>query len=107
MEAGDRYRYSVAWVDLLAEGANLGRSVLTCGDHAPADVVRAGDPLAFAPRWLAAVPPGVPNMLNHAAVRAFNEVWFRKAPRHRAGEVQSIGRFFHPLDGVAHRLQLT
>jgi decaprenylphospho-beta-D-ribofuranose 2-oxidase len=101
MEAGDRYRYSVAWVDLLATGRRLGRSVLTCGDHAPADAVAGrGDPSAYAPRWLAAVPPGVPNVLNHAAVRAFNEVWFRRAPRRRTDEVQTITRFFHPLDGV-------
>ena len=101
MEDADRFRYSVAWVDLLATGRRLGRSVLTCGDHAPADAVRRGDPRAYAPKWLAAVPPGVPNLLNHAAVRAFNEVWYRRAPRHRSGEVQSITRFFHPLDGVA------
>jgi decaprenylphospho-beta-D-ribofuranose 2-oxidase len=101
MEAGDRYRYSVAWVDLLATGRRLGRSVLTCGDHAPAEAVpRRADPAAYSPRWLAAVPPGVPNVLNHAAVRAFNEVWFRRAPRRRTDEVQSITRFFHPLDGV-------
>ena len=50
---------------------------------------------------LAAVPPGVPNLINHASVRAFNEMWFRKAPRRRQGEIQSITRFFHPLDGIA------
>jgi decaprenylphospho-beta-D-ribofuranose 2-oxidase len=101
MEATDHtHRYSVAWIDLLASGARLGRAVVTAGDHAPLDAVDAGDPLAFAPRTLASVPPGVPNVLNHTFVRAFNETWFRKAPRRRTGEVQSIGRFFHPLDGV-------
>jgi decaprenylphospho-beta-D-ribofuranose 2-oxidase len=33
-------------------------------------------------------------------VRAFNEAWFRKAPKHRVGELQAIAPFFHPLDGV-------
>jgi decaprenylphospho-beta-D-ribofuranose 2-oxidase len=101
MEATDHtHRYSVAWIDLLASGARLGRAVVTAGDHAPLDAVDAGDPLGFAPRTLASVPPGVPNVLNHTFVRAFNEAWFRKAPRRRSGEVQTIGRFFHPLDGV-------
>ena len=33
-------------------------------------------------------------------MRAFNEVWFRKAPRSQARPAQSIGAFFHPLDAV-------
>jgi len=27
-------------------------------------------------------------------------VWYRKAPRLRTGELQTIGQFFHPLDGI-------
>jgi decaprenylphospho-beta-D-ribofuranose 2-oxidase len=108
MESGDhRYRYSVAWVDLVASGANMGRSVLTRGDHATlADLDDHGagggdDPLAFGPPSLVSVPPGLPNVLSRVAVRAFNEVWYRKAPRSHRG-LESITGFFHPLDMVGH-----
>ena len=105
MESGDdRYRYSVAWVDLVASGASLGRSVLTRGDHATAaDLddagVRLDDPLTFRPPALASVPRGVPNLLNRLSVSAFNELWYRKAPRSHRG-LESITGFFHPLDMV-------
>jgi decaprenylphospho-beta-D-ribofuranose 2-oxidase len=95
----DRYRYSVAWVDSLARGRSLGRSVLTRGDHATRS--SGGPSLAFSPRPRLSAPPWVPRgLLNALTVAAFNEAWFRKAPRHRQGELQSIGSFFHPLDGV-------
>jgi decaprenylphospho-beta-D-ribofuranose 2-oxidase len=34
------------------------------------------------------------------AVRAFNEAWFRKAPREERGRVMPLTPFFHPLDAV-------
>ncbi|MHB1969487.1 MAG: D-arabinono-1,4-lactone oxidase, partial [Acidimicrobiales bacterium] len=40
-------------------------------------------------------------LLNPLSVRAFNEAWFRRAPRHARGVPHSLGSFFHPLDGVA------
>lgn len=106
MSEGDhRFRYSVAWLDLTATGAGLGRGVLTWGDHATVDQLddrSATGPLAYAPRRLADVPPVVPGrgVLNRASVRAFNELWFRKAPRHRVDQIQTIPAYFHPLDAV-------
>ena len=89
-EGDDDVRYSVAWIDLVAKGRHLGRSVLSRGDHAilgDLDARQAVSPLAYGPRQLASVPPLVPPMgvLNHATVAAFNEFWFRKAPSHRVG----------------------
>ncbi|MEU1721975.1 FAD-binding oxidoreductase [Nonomuraea sp. NPDC005692] len=94
----DRYRYTVAWIDLLARGRRMGRSVLTRGDHAPRDADE--QPPVFAPRARLHAPPWVPDgLLNGLSVRAFNEVWYRRAPR-SATITQGIAPFFHPLDFV-------
>ncbi|MER5475382.1 FAD-binding oxidoreductase [Streptomyces sp. NPDC002734] len=101
-----RYRYSVAWIDLLARGRATGRAVLTRGDHAPLDALpdrTRRDPLAFRPSRLPAAPSFLPDgLLGRASVGAFNEFWYRKAPRRRTGELQRLPAFFHPLDGVPH-----
>lgn len=108
MDSGDdRYRYSVAWVDSLARGRRLGRAVLTRGDHAePEDLSPSErDPsraLAFDPVTRLSAPPSVPGgLLNRATVRAFNEAWFRRAPRYEEGAIQPLTDFFHPLDLMA------
>ncbi|AZP19942.1 FAD-binding oxidoreductase [Streptomyces aquilus] len=102
----DYYRYSVAWIDLLARGASTGRAVLTRGEHAPLDALgtRARrDPLAFRPAQLPAPPAVLPEgLLNRRTVGWFNELWYRKAPRARTGQLQKLSTFFHPLDGVPH-----
>ncbi|WMD03718.1 FAD-binding oxidoreductase [Streptomyces sp. FXY-T5] len=101
-----RYRYSVAWIDLLARGAATGRAVLTRGDHAPLDALPARlrrDPLAFRTPRLPATPEILPEgLLSRTTVGLFNELWYRKAPRARTGRLQRISGFFHPLDGVPH-----
>jgi decaprenylphospho-beta-D-ribofuranose 2-oxidase len=99
-----RYGYTVAWSDGLARGRGLGRSVITSGDFAePADLSAgdAKDPFAFRPGARLGVPPGFPpGLINRYTVAAANEAWYRKAPRSRSGEIQTIGTFFHPLDGI-------
>ncbi len=106
VEGGRTHRYSVAWVDFLAKGRSLGRSVLTQGDFARVeDLPRRGrrgrEPLAYSPMGALPAPPYVPNgVLNRLSIAAFNEFWYRKAPRARRGELQSIAKFFYPLDMV-------
>jgi decaprenylphospho-beta-D-ribofuranose 2-oxidase len=99
-----RFGYTVAWSDSLARGAGLGRSVITSGDFAgPAELSArdARDPFAFHPGARLGVPSGFPpGLINRYTVGLANEVWYRKAPRSRRGEIQAIGPFFHPLDGI-------
>jgi decaprenylphospho-beta-D-ribofuranose 2-oxidase len=102
-ESDDDYRYSVAWIDLLATGKAMGRSVLMRGDHATrADLPKKklADPLRYGPNPKLASPSIIPSgLLNGLTVRAFNELWFRKSPKQHTG-LESIPTFFHPLDMV-------
>jgi len=106
MSSGDDdYTYSVAWFDAVTRGRHMGRAVLTRGTKAsvsdlPPKLRR--NPLQFAAPRLGTIPEIFPNrVVNQATARAFSAAWYRKAPRHRVGEVQNITKFFHPLDIVA------
>lgn len=104
MEASDHlYRYSVAWIDLVATGKHLGRSVLSMGNHASLDDLRelnaklVESPLDFDPPVFPDIPKQPINVWSRNAVRVFNELWYRKTPKHHHG-TESLTGFFHPLD---------
>jgi decaprenylphospho-beta-D-ribofuranose 2-oxidase len=99
-----KYGYTVAWSDDLATGRRLGRSIITSGDFATLDDLdgrQKSDPFAFDPR-ARLTAPGVfpPGLMNRHSIRLANAAWYRKAPRHREQELQTISQFFHPLDGI-------
>ena len=96
--------YSVAWFDAMARGRRTGRAVLTRGRLAdrsdlPARLARrpVRPPAPAAGPAFPVVPGG---LVNRASGLAFNEMWFRKAPARPSTDVQDIGAFFQPLDGV-------
>jgi FAD/FMN-containing dehydrogenase len=103
-ETDHLYDYSVAWIDCVAKGRRMGRSVLTRGRFARLDelpVKKQADPLKYHGSVKLSVPDVFPpGLLNLATVSAFNEVWYRKAPKRKRDQLQSIPTFFHPLDGV-------
>jgi decaprenylphospho-beta-D-ribofuranose 2-oxidase len=101
MERGDAaYRHSVAWIDCLERRA-LGRSVLIRGNHAGTGEAGANGRAAYAPGPALTVPPWAPGgLLTAGAVRAFNELYYRRSPREERGRIERLDRFFHPLDGV-------
>jgi decaprenylphospho-beta-D-ribofuranose 2-oxidase len=106
-EADRHHRYSVAWIDCLARGRSLGRSVLEFGDHArlddlPPDRRSAAGALRFQPFDRVQAPPWAPSgLLNRWTVAAFHELWYRKSPRTAKHHLVSAAAFFHPLDLVA------
>jgi decaprenylphospho-beta-D-ribofuranose 2-oxidase len=103
-EHDHKYGYTVAWSDSMARGGSLGRSVITSGDFAEPEHLpepQRADPFAFGPRARLGVPPGFPpGLISKYTVALANQAWYRKAPASRSGEVQTIGKFFHPLDGI-------
>src|SRR5215469_16537742 len=103
-EHDKKYGYTVAWSDSTARGKGLGRSVITSGDFAALDELPGADrgqPFAFDPRARLGAPDLFPpGLLNRYSITLANEVFYRKAPRLREGEIQTIGQFFHPLDAI-------
>jgi decaprenylphospho-beta-D-ribofuranose 2-oxidase len=98
--------YSVAWIDCVARGASLGRSLIFAADHADAaDKARLGPQLAPFPDARSAgpsVPSWFPGFtLNPLSVRAFNELYFRRgASRAGVPELVHWDPYFFPLDAV-------
>src|SRR3954447_12634118 len=103
-ETDHLYEYSVAWIDTLAKGKRMGRSVVTRGRFAKLDELpekRKAEPLKYHGSIKVKVPDVFPpGLLNLATVAAFNELWYRKSPKLKRNQLQSIPTFFHPLDGV-------
>lgn len=98
------HTYSVAWIDCLATGTSLGRSVLMRGRHTPlADLPAplAAEPLAARKRRPWTMPCHFPRwVLNRWSVRAFNALYYRLHGDRRA--IVHHKPFFYPLDSVSH-----
>lgn len=98
----DNYTYTVSWMDAVTSGRHMGRAVYTRGEKALiSELPRKlrSDPLKFVGPNFGTIPDVFPNgMVNKLTAAAFSELWYRKAPKHRVGEVQNITQFFQPLD---------
>ncbi len=104
-ESGDdAYRYSVCWIDCLASGKALGRSVLMRGDHARIDQLPAGKaktPLAFRRKPDVTVPFDFPNWaINPLTVKTFNFFYYHSHPKQKNGAIVDYDSYFYPLDAA-------
>jgi decaprenylphospho-beta-D-ribofuranose 2-oxidase len=114
MAEDDSHRYSVAWLDLLAEGSAFGRAVVSRADDLPAasaprpagrlrrpifDSSRVAYPDALLRGPAVVVPRRFPDaLLRTAWVRAFNALRLKAAPRLERGRAQPRAQYFFPLD---------
>ena len=94
--AGGPYR--VAWLDLLSP--RPGRGIVTRAGHLHGSGAAAGAGATVRPR--ATIPAWWPGgLLRPGTIRAFNELRFRRAPRHARAQVESIAAHMFPLDALA------
>jgi len=104
MEEGESgYDYAVAWVDGLARGASLGRSVLMTANHAPVDALTGRnrqEPLAVRQtRRRLRVPMRLPDVtLNPVSMKLFNWMYLARHPS--GSRIVGCDDFFYPLDAV-------
>jgi len=103
-EDSQRWTYTVAWIDCLAAGARLGRSLLYRGEHAGRDELPAGlrdQPFTLPRGRVTRVPVDFPAAaLNRWTVRAFNELYYRKGARATDPRIVDYDTYFYPLDGI-------
>jgi len=96
--------YTVAWIDCLARGRHLGRSVVMHGRHAASDELPAGkSPFDIGARKSRSLPMDFPSFaLNSVSVSLFNAVYYRREGRKQKPFVTDIDRYFYPLDSIHH-----
>lgn len=88
--------YSVAWIDSLATGRNLGRSLMILGSHATDGM--------FSPmkKQVLSIPFNVPSLtLNPLTVKMFNSLYYERIRANKT-KLVSFERFFYPLDAIGN-----
>jgi FAD/FMN-containing dehydrogenase len=96
--------YTVGWIDCLATGTAMGRSLVMLGEHASlADL----GPRERADRWIGkprgkkAVPLDFPGFaLNSLSVRAFNTLYYANGRRQAGAALIDYDSYFYPLDAI-------
>jgi FAD/FMN-containing dehydrogenase len=96
--------YSVAWLDGLARGRHLGRSVLFRGEHAsPTDLSprHRQNPFVIPHKRPWSMPVFLPGFtLNRFSIGLFNQLYYTRAKLGRQQTVVDYDRFFYPLDHI-------
>jgi FAD/FMN-containing dehydrogenase len=95
LEQNVQSTYSVAWIDCLAKGKDLGRSLLMLGEHA-----KTG-PLCVSDKKTLGIPMDAPDLLlNPLSIRLFNELYYAKASAVNRERQIGFETYFYPLDQI-------
>ncbi len=98
------WTYSVAWIDCLASGKSLGRSVMHLGEHAlygELDERRRKAPFATPDKPLRRFPFDAPSWaLNRLTVGTMNALYFQKGQWATDERLIDWDTYFYPLDSI-------
>lgn len=97
----DTATYTVAWLDVLASGRHMGRSVLQIGEHASRQEVPSGKQEVAPPKARLSIPFFFPSFaLNRLSIRTFNVLYYHKHLRTQREQLLPYDGFFYPLDAI-------
>ena len=103
-DQSEDWTYTVAWIDCLQKGKNIGRSILMRGEHAVLSELPqklTANPLRLKKKWMPAVPFYFPGfVLNTLTVKLFNFAYFNKQRSPVVKNIIDYETFFYPLDAV-------
>ncbi len=89
--------YSVAWIDCLAKGDEIGKCLLMVGDF------RDDGKLDYKVKKQKSIPFNFPSFaLNNWSVRVFNWLYYGKVKERVSKQRVDIDTFFYPLDAIGH-----
>ena len=105
-EDSKNWTYTVAWIDCLQKGNNLGRSIMLRGEHALRDELplrQQQNPLQVKNKSLPSVPFYFPGfVLNNLTVKFFNALYYGRQSAKMKQSITDYNSFFYPLDAVPH-----
>ena len=103
-EESHEWPYSVAWVDCLATGKDMGRSVVSRGTFMACDELPTGlrsDPLRWRQRSVPTLPlDALSALLNRSSVRLYNALRHCRYRAFGGARPMHLAPFFFPLDGI-------
>ncbi len=99
-ESDKNFEYTVAWIDCLATGANLGRGIFIRGNHHQPAQVELSQPYM---KQGFGIPFDLPDFcLNRYSMSAFNGFYYRAQFKEHSHGQTPFDKFFFPLDGIQH-----
>lgn len=103
-DESEDWTYTVAWIDCLQKGKNIGRSILMRGEHALRDELPASlkkEPLKVKKKNALSVPFYFPSfVLNSLSIKVFNWLYYRKQSKKEVKNFVHYEPFFYPLDVI-------